>query len=132
MREFSIMFIGGGAFGACMNETGVALTVYFDGQFWAGVFERQDGERLFACKVTFGAEPKDHEVWEFILRHYYALKFSPAIKAERKQSADNPKRRQREEIKTERKKTGRERRDAEEQRRYELKQQKRKEKHRGH
>ena len=39
-------------------------------------------------------EPKDNEVWEIILRHYYELKFSPAIKAELKQSADNPKRRQ--------------------------------------
>lgn len=78
-----------------MNETIGKLTVYFEDPFWIGVFERMDGGKLFVCKVTFGAEPKDYEVWEFVLLHYYELKFSPAVKAELKQSADNPKRRQR-------------------------------------
>ena len=27
-----------------MNEAGAALTVYFDGQFWDGLFERRDAE----------------------------------------------------------------------------------------
>ena len=83
------------------------------------------------------------------------MKFSPAIKAELKQSADNPKRRQRsikkqlqnvgigtksqqalaaqrEELKTERRKVSKEQREAEKQRKFELKQQKRKEQHKGH
>lgn len=54
----------------------------------------EDGT-LSVCKVTFGEEPKDYEAWEFVLRHYYALKFSSAVKTEVKQTADNPKRRQR-------------------------------------
>lgn len=138
-----------------VNEICGALTVYFEDPFWVGVFERTENEKLSACKVTFGAEPKDYEVWEFVLRHYYELKFSPSIAAERKQFADNPKRRvrnakrklqnvgigtksqqalaaRREETKTERKKVGKERRAAEQQRRFELKQQKRQEKHKGH
>lgn len=138
-----------------VNEICGALTVYFEDPFWVGVFERTENEKLSACKITFGAEPKDYEVWEFVLRHYYELKFSPSIAAERKQFADNPKRRvrnakrklqdvgigtksqqalaaQREETKTERKKVGKERRAAEQQRRFELKQQKRQEKHKGH
>lgn len=78
-----------------MNETISILTVFFEEPFWVGVFERMEQGKLSVCKVTFGAEPKDHEVWEFILRHYRDLKFSPAIKAGLKQSADNPKRRQR-------------------------------------
>ncbi len=78
-----------------MNETLGMLTVFFEEPFWVGIFERMEQGKLSACKVTFGAEPKDYEVWEFILRHYQDLKFSPAIKAELKQSADNPKRRQR-------------------------------------
>lgn len=138
-----------------MNEGNVKLTVYFDDPFWVGVFERMENGTLSVCKVTFGEEPKDYAVWEFVLRHYDALKFSSAVKTEVKQSADNPKRRQRnakkqlqnvgvgtksqqalaaqrEELKTERKKANREQKEAEQQRRFEMKQQKRKEKHKGH
>lgn len=138
-----------------MNESTVNLTVYFDEPFWVGVFERIGDGKLSVCRVTFGAEPKDYEVWEFVLRHYYRLKFSPTVKAAQKQTADNPKRRQRnakkqmqavgigtksqqalaaqrEALKTERKKVSREQKEAEQQRRFDLKQQKRREKHRGH
>lgn len=138
-----------------MNETVGMLTVFFEEPFWVSIFERMEEGKLSVCKVTFGAEPKDYEVWEFILRHYQDLKFSPAVKAELKQSADNPKRRQRsikkqlqnvgvgtksqqalaaqrEELKTERKKASKEQREAEKRRKFELKQQKRKEQHKGH
>lgn len=138
-----------------MDKTRGKLTVYFDEPFWVGVFERVSKERLSVCKVTFGAEPKDYEVWDFILNHYSDLKFSPAVAAEMRQTADNPKRRQRnarkqlqssgigtksqqalqmqrEEIKTERRLISREQREAEKQHQFQLKQQKRKEKHRGH
>ena len=138
-----------------MNETRGMLTVFFEEPFWVGIFEKREHGTLSVCKVTFGAEPKDYEVWEFVLRHYQALNFGPAIAAELKQSADNPKRRQRsirkqlqnagigtksqqalvaqrEELKTERKRVGREQREAEKQRKFERKQQKRKEQHKGH
>ena len=138
-----------------MNEMIGVLTVFFEEPFWVGVFERIEDGKLSVCKVTFGAEPKDYKVWEFVLRHYQDLKYSPAVKAEQKQSADNPKRRQRsikkqlqtagigtksqqalaaqrEKLKAERKNNSKEYRDAEKLRHYELKQQKRKEKHRGH
>ena len=36
-------------------------------------------EKLSVAKVTFGAEPKDYEVLEFIYRNYYHLHFSPEI-----------------------------------------------------
>lgn len=42
------------------------LTVFFEAPFWVGVYERMDGERYEVCKITFGAEPKDYEVWEFL------------------------------------------------------------------
>ena len=41
------------------------LTIYFDEPFWVGVFEELDGGKLSVCKVTFGAEPTDAQVWEF-------------------------------------------------------------------
>jgi hypothetical protein len=138
-----------------MNKTIGALTVYFESPFWVGVFERIDDGKLSVCKVTFGAEPRDCEVWEFILRNYDKLKFSPAIETDVKKIADNPKRRQRnikkqlqnvrigtksqqalaaqrEKSKIEHKKASREQRKLEQQRKFDLRQNKRKEKHRGH
>ena len=138
-----------------MERASGKLTVFFDPPFWVGVFERIEGGRLTVSKVTFGAEPKDYEVYDFILHHYYELKFSPPISANSKQFADNPKRRQRaaqkqvqntgigtrsqqalqlqmEEGKTERRQRSKEQRDAEKQRQFDLKQQKRKQKHKGH
>lgn len=132
-----------------------SLTVFFEDPFWVGIFERRIGKKLSVCKVTFGAEPKDCEVLEFVLNHYYELSFSPAITVESRQTADNPKRRQREarkqmeqsgistktqealrlqreEMKTERRQISREEREEEEARRFELKQMKRKEKQKGH
>ena len=130
------------------------LTVFFDDHFWVGVFERIENGKLSVCKVTFGAEPKDYEVWEFVLKHYYELDFSPAVETGIRRTADNPKRRQQnarkqlqhtgvgtksqqalqmqlEKNKQERKVKSREQKLAEKERLFALKQQKKKEKHRG-
>ena len=138
-----------------MDRASGKLTVFFEDPFWVGVFERVSDGQMSVCKVTFGAEPKDSEVLEFILGQYYKLKFSPAVDVEVRKSADNPKRRQRdahkqvqnsglgtksqqalqmqrEEMKTERKLISKEQKEAEKQRQFDLKQQKRKEKHKGH
>ncbi len=138
-----------------MDKTSGKLTVFFEEPFWVGVFERISDGKLSVCKVTFGTEPKDYDVLDYILKHYYELKFSPAVETHMRQVADNPKRRQRnarkqlkdngigtksqqalqkqrEEMKTERKQISKFQREAEVQRQYELKQQKRKEKHKGH
>ncbi len=121
-----------------------SLTVFFEDPFWVGVFERIEDGMLSVCKVTFGAEPKDYEIWDYVLHHYYELVFSPAIETEARQTADNPKRRlrnaksqqalqrQREEMKMERRQISREEREAEAQRRFVMKQEKKKEKRRGH
>ena len=74
----------------------VTLTVFFQEPFWIGVFERVENGGLSVCRVTFGAEPKDCEVHEYLLREYYGLRFGDAVEAEERKKADNPKRRQRE------------------------------------
>ena len=79
-----------------MEETSGKLTVYFEEPFWVGVFERVSDGKLSACRIVIGAEPKDYEIKDFILEHYYELEFSPAVRTGLKQTADNPKRRQRE------------------------------------
>ena len=60
----------------------INLTVFFEAPFWVGVFERIDDGKLSVCKVTFGAEPKDYDVWEFILQNYDRMVFSPAVETE--------------------------------------------------
>lgn len=147
--------VSGDLFSRQMGMNGGRLTVFFEDPFWVGVFERITDGKLSACKVTFGAEPKDPEIQAFILEHYYSLQFSPAAETDVKETPDNPKRRQREirkqmqnsgigtkaqqalqmqreELKTERRQISKEQKEAEQQRQFELNQQKRKEKHRGH
>ncbi len=119
-----------------------------------GVFESVFDGNLSVCKVTFGSEPKDADVYEFVLRNFNRLKFGKTIKTDVKVKADNPKRRireakkqmksigvgtksqqalaaMREQFKTERKIITKEEREAEKERKFQLKQEKRKEKHRG-
>ena len=107
------------------------------------------------AKVTFGAEPKDYEVQEYIQKYYFSLKFSPAVDTVVKDIKRNPKRMQREakkqmqetgigtksqqalklqqeQNKQECKVRSREKKEADELRMFELKQQKKREKHRGH
>ena len=138
-----------------MDRVSGKLTIYFEDPFWVGVFERIENRKLSVAKVTFGVEPKDYDVLEFINRNYYHLKFSPAVETVIKDTKKNPKRAQRdakkqtletgvgtksqqalklqqEQNKQERKVRSREQRDAESQRLFELKQMKKKEKHRGH
>ena len=131
------------------------LTVFFEEPFWVGVFERIEDGKLSVAKVTFGAEPKDYEVLEYIQKYYDSLKFSPAVDTVVKDIKRNPKRMQREakrqmheigigtksqqalklqqeQNKQECKTKSREIKDAEELRKFEMKQQKKREKHKGH
>ena len=137
-----------------MDSDLTRLTVFFEAPFWVGVFERFEGGTLSVCKITFGAEPKDYDVFSYVLKNYARLRFSPAVAAAVRQDAANPKRMQREirrassgcgvgtkaqqalqlqreENKQERKEVTRQQREAEKQRQYDLKQRKRREKHRG-
>lgn len=138
-----------------MDRVSGKLTIYFEDPFWVGVFERIENRKLSVAKVTFGVEPKDYDVLEFINRNYYHLQFSPAVETVVKDTKKNPKRAQRdakkqtletgigtksqqalklqqEQNKQERKVRSREQRDAESQRIFELKKIKKREKHRGH
>ena len=74
-----------------------SLTVMFDGSFWIGLFEIIDQNGLRACKVTFGAEPTDKEVMEFVDKNWHRLQFSQAIEvSSESERKTNPKRQLRE------------------------------------
>lgn len=79
-----------------MDKVSGKLTVYFEAPFWVGVFERVRDGKLSVAKVTFGTEPKDYEVQEYIQKCYFSLKFSPAVDTVVKDIKRNPKRMQRE------------------------------------
>ena len=131
------------------------LTVFFEVPFWVGVFERTENGRLSAAKVTFGAELKEPELLIYLLRHYYRLQFSPAVETAVKPAHRNPKRAQREagrqtaqvgigtksqqalqlqqeQNKQVRKRRSRARKQTDAKRLYALKQQQKREKHKGH
>ena len=138
-----------------MDKVSGKLTVFFEDPFWVGVFERIEDGRLSVAKVTFGAAPKHYDVQEYIQKYYYSLKFSPAVDTVVKDVKRSPKRLQREakkqmmeigigtksqqalklqqeQNKQERKVRSREKREADELRMFELKQQKKRERHKGH
>ena len=72
------------------------LTVFFEEPFWVGVFARTQSGKTTVCRVVFGAEPRDAEVYDLVLRDYADLRFSPAVDdAQRKPARSNPKRMQR-------------------------------------
>lgn len=132
------------------------LTILFEDPFWIGLYEREEQGRYTAAKITFGAEPKDYEVYAFLQRNWKNLRFSPAIPAEAAaQKVRNPKRQlrlvrkqtqstgmgtkaqqalklQQEQGKTTKRVKSRAEKEAEARRKFALKQEKRKEKHRGH
>ena len=79
-----------------MEKGYAVLTVLFEDPFWVGLYEREGNGTYQVCKITFGAEPKDYEVYAFLLAQWSRLRFSPALETEQTQERRvNPKRMQR-------------------------------------
>jgi hypothetical protein len=133
------------------------LTVFFESPFWVGLYERQEGGRYEVSRIVFGPEPKDYEVLDFVLTNWHRLRFSPSVDAaEPEKRRVNPKRMQRmiqkqthqetavgtkaqmalslqrEQGKRERRTRSREQREADKEQRFVLREEKRRQKHRGH
>ncbi len=132
------------------------LTVYFEDPFWVGVYEREWGGKFEVCKVVFGAQPKDYEVYQHLLKNWHLLNFSsPTSLQQNRVRTVNPKRMQRlvsrqlecsgagtkaqqalqlqrEQNKQQKNALSRHQKELESARRFALRQQKRKEKHKGH
>lgn len=132
------------------------LTVYFDDPFWVGVFERDDETGYQVSRVIFGSEPKDGELYEYIQREYKNLDFGKPVEGQvqitRKKNFKSMQRDVRKEVyeegigtkaqqamkvnqglkKKERIVISREDLEAEKALKFKLKQEKKKEKHRGH
>lgn len=74
----------------------VKATIFFDKRFWVGTFERTDKEGYVVARHIFGAEPSDPVVHEFVLNHYHELKFGEPKEITIQIQRMNPKRVQRE------------------------------------
>ena len=133
-----------------------SLTVLFEDPFWIGLFEVTDEDGLHVCKVTFGAEPTGQEIIELVEKDLHKLEYSKGIEAKSLlETRKSPKRQlrearkqmmpqgigtksqqalkmQQEQNKIERKQQSRAMREAEKQRNFDLRQVKKKEKHKGH
>lgn len=138
-----------------MTRVKAQLSVFFEDPFWIGIYERMEENRIEACKITFGSEPKDYEVYSFLNEYWKSFKFSPPVQGEDlEERRINPKRMQREIArqlqnpgvgtkaqqalkalqeanKAKRKTRSKLRKEEEKERQFEIRQQKKKEKHKG-
>jgi hypothetical protein len=137
-------------------EISIKLDVFFEGVFWVGVFERAYDGKYEVSKVVFGPEPKDYEVFDLISKNFYNLVFTNPLCIEVAQKRKiNPKRYQREinremenrgmstkaqlaiqmqheTNKIEKKIISRDEKEKEKHKKFELRQHKKNDKHRGH
>ena len=139
-----------------METVKSSLTVFFEAPFWVGVYEVSFEGKLCAARIVFGAEPKDGELYEWLLQNGNSLRLSPPVPVEKRPWGKiSPKRMQRqihrrlsaegsgtkaqqalkllqEQTAVARKVEKKERRTVEAEYQFRLKQEKKKEKRRGH
>jgi hypothetical protein len=145
-----------------MNENeinSIIVTIYPERSLWMALFERTDIEGKAVARHVFGKEPSDAELYEFILEHFRNLQFSLPrdfkliVKRKNPQRVQREVRREMEKAKTsskkesfaqeamrleleERKKvrkaTTKAEKEAQKDKKFAERQEKKKEKHRGH
>lgn len=133
------------------------LTICFEKPFWIGLVETEDEGVYQVAKHTFGPEPTDPEIGEFIHDHWNELRFTDELQVEKTEGKKiNHKRmqrminkeiaaharkgtkaqqalaEQREMNKQDKQQRTKAEREAEKQERFDKRTEKRKQKHRGH
>ena len=136
-----------------MEQGNTRITVCFEAPFWVCLFEREWKGWLEVSRIVFGAEPRDQEIYAWLLEHWQELRFSPQVKEAVRERRSNTRRRreavaalqargtgtkaqqalqlQREQEIQERREKRRRRDQAEEEHRFQLRREKKKAKHRG-
>ena len=139
-----------------MDKVIGSFTLLFEDPFWIGIFENECGKNYEVVRVVFGPEPTEVQLYEFIQKNFFSLSFGKSIlektssqkeisykrmkrkikKSQCKETigtkAQNAIKLQHESYKTEKKKQAKLRKEQEEELKFYLKQQKKKEKHKGH
>lgn len=70
----------------------IKVTIFPKDLLWIGTFERTDKKGYALAKHVFGKEPTDPEVYEFVLNHFNLLNFGEPQPFELKIKRLNPKR----------------------------------------
>lgn len=79
------------------NKNTIKLSIFFNGQFWIGVFERQNYQGYSVAQHIFGAEPTEAILYNFLLNSNESITYSNPINSNKvKTIKSNPKRRIRE------------------------------------
>ena len=78
-----------------MKIVSTGLTVYFEDGFWHGLFEQEYEGTYQVCRVTFGQEPKEDEILKLLQTQFARLSFSPEATVKQHVKIKNPKRLQR-------------------------------------
>lgn len=134
-----------------MDTSSITLTVFFEDPFWVGIFERVSNGGLSVVRIVFGAMPKENEIYELIQKKFAKLNFDFKTDIVKKNSPKKLKRvaqkqmkkvgvatksqialkMQLEANKIVRRKISKEEKEIKRQYKFDLRQQKRKEKHKG-
>lgn len=137
-----------------MKQSSITVTVFFEVPYWIGIIEWHEDQHMTVCRIIFGSEPKDYEVYDYMKRCFDALQFSPEVDSDHVNRMVGYKRMQRyarrqvnetgigtksqqalkaaqEEHKKERRQNVKSRLAEEKEHRFQLKQKKKKAKHRG-
>lgn len=78
-----------------MEIVSIGLTVYFEDGFWHGLFEQEYEGTYQVCRVTFGQEAKEDEILKLLQTQFVRLSFSPEATVKQHVKIKNPKRLQR-------------------------------------
>ena len=130
--------------------------VTFENPFWVGIIKIEDNNKIRVARWVFGSEPSEAEIYDFLYKDYNKLKFHEVqIDKINKEYHKNPKRiqkeirqmkqkvvnlkksydiikKQYENMKVERKKNKSIKKHENDEQIFKLKQEKKKQKHRGH
>lgn len=71
------------------------LSIFHDGQFFIGLVEYREEDRVKLVKFTFGTEPNSAEIFNFIYGHLDELINQTKVSIEKRNQKVNPKRLQR-------------------------------------
>lgn len=59
-----------------IEKSSIKITILFDGAFWVGIFERYSDGCYSVAKHIFGNEPSNPELYDFLLQQGHKLKFT--------------------------------------------------------
>ena len=58
------------------TKRSIKLRILFDSPFWVGIFERNSEDGYSVAKHVFGAEPSEPELYNFLIANTNELKFT--------------------------------------------------------